>query len=161
MPSKMESIDLASEVDESHRRFLIAAATVIGAGVTGLFSAVLVDNMNPGKAISAMGAPVDLDVSKLDPSQLIIVEWKKKPVWIVRRGGTATLVWLAVFESLVWLIDYWMYATQAHGWALMLRTVWIPSIYVAVVLLSALLRPGLTADAPRLPEQLTAGGLFH
>lgn len=82
---KMDSIEPSAEVDEGRRRFLVAAASMIGAGVTGLFSAILVENMNPGKEVAAMGAPVDVDVSKLEPGQMILVEWKKKPVWVVRR----------------------------------------------------------------------------
>ncbi len=41
--------------------------------------------MNPGKAIAALGAPVDIDVSKVEPGQLLLAEWKKKPVWILHR----------------------------------------------------------------------------
>jgi len=85
---EMDSIESHAGVDEGHRRFLVAAVSVIGAGIAGLFSSILVDNMNPGKEVAAMGAPVDVDVSKLEPGQLILVEWKKKPVWIVRRDKT-------------------------------------------------------------------------
>lgn len=67
------------------RRALVGAAGVVGLGMTGLFSLLLIDNMNPGKAVAALGAPVDVDVSKLEPGQIIIVEWKKKPVWLLRR----------------------------------------------------------------------------
>jgi ubiquinol-cytochrome c reductase cytochrome b subunit len=77
------------------------------------------------------------------------------------RSARVTVVWLLVFEALVWLIDYWMYYTNAHGWALMLRTTWIPAVYVAAIFLAALVFPRLARDAPRLPERLTAGGLAH
>ncbi|MGA8262284.1 MAG: cytochrome bc complex cytochrome b subunit [Arenicellales bacterium] len=77
------------------------------------------------------------------------------------RSRAATLAWLVVFEAAVWLIDYWMYISNAHGWALMLRTDWIPALYVLVVLGAALAVPRLTRDAPGLPERLTAGGLLH
>ena len=77
------------------------------------------------------------------------------------RSRLAALVWLLAMEAVVWLIDLWMYASDAHGWGLMLRTDWIPAAYVALVLVPALLWPALTRDAPRLPERLTAGGLAH
>lgn len=82
---EMDSIEPESGVDEGRRRFLVAAASLVGAGLTGLFSAILVENMTPGKEVAAMGAPVDVDVSKLEPGQLILVEWKKKPIWVLHR----------------------------------------------------------------------------
>jgi ubiquinol-cytochrome c reductase iron-sulfur subunit len=67
------------------RKFLIASAGLLGAGAVGLFADVLVSNMNPGREVAAEGAPIDVDVSKLEPGQLITVEWKKKPIWILHR----------------------------------------------------------------------------
>lgn len=77
------------------------------------------------------------------------------------RSARVTAIWFLLFEAFVWLIDYWMYYTHAHGWALMLHTTWIPALYVGVILLAALVFPRLASDAPRLPERLTAGGLAH
>ncbi|HEX7325574.1 MAG TPA: cytochrome b N-terminal domain-containing protein [Rhodanobacteraceae bacterium] len=79
---------------------------------------------------------------------------KPRPRWVA-------LVWFVVFEACVWLIDYWMFYTHAHGWALMLHTTWIPALWVAVIMLSAAIWPRLTRDAQRMPEHLTAGGLLH
>lgn len=79
---------------------------------------------------------------------------KPRPRWVAG-------VWFVVFEAFVWLIDYWMFYTHAHGWALMLHTVWIPALYIAVITLGALAWPRLARDAPRLPARLTAGGLMH
>ncbi|MGH8318493.1 MAG: ubiquinol-cytochrome c reductase iron-sulfur subunit [Steroidobacteraceae bacterium] len=74
------------QVDASRRRFLLTAATgVLGAGAAGLFVGVLVDDMNPGRAVAAQGAPIDVDVSKIEPGQLIVAEWKEKPIWILHR----------------------------------------------------------------------------
>lgn len=70
---------------EGRRKFLIATAGLLGAGAVGLLADVLVNNMNPGKAVAAEGAPIDVDVSKLAPGQIITVEWKKKPVWVLHR----------------------------------------------------------------------------
>jgi len=77
------------------------------------------------------------------------------------RPRWATIVWLVALEAAVWLIDYWMYATDAHGWPLMLRTDWIPALYIAFILATALIWPRLSRDAPTLPERLTAGGIAH
>lgn len=81
----MDSVKAPADVDLGRRRFLSGAAGLAGAAGVALFADILVDNMNPGKAVAALGKPIDVDVSKLEPGQLIIVEWKKKPVWIVRR----------------------------------------------------------------------------
>lgn len=78
-----------------------------------------------------------------------------------QRSRPVTILWFLVLQALIWLIDYWMYATHAHGWPLMLRTDWIPAAYVALILVAALIWPGLTKDVPSMPERLTAGGLTH
>ncbi|HEX7381883.1 MAG TPA: ubiquinol-cytochrome c reductase iron-sulfur subunit [Nevskiaceae bacterium] len=70
----------------TRRQFLGATAGAAGLAGVGLFAYILVDNMNPGKAVAAEGVPVDVDVSKLEEGQLILVEWKKKPVWVLRRA---------------------------------------------------------------------------
>ncbi len=84
-PRVMDSVKTPEGADLRRRRFLGAAVGLIGAAGVGFLADILVDNMNPGKAVAAMGAPVDVDVSKLEPGQLILIEWKKKPIWIVRR----------------------------------------------------------------------------
>lgn len=81
----MDSIRPDNDVDRNRRRFLIAAIGVIGASGAGAFATALVDNMNPGWAVKAMGSPVDVDVSKIESGQLILVKWRKKPVWILHR----------------------------------------------------------------------------
>lgn len=83
-PYVMDSIKPAAATDHGRRAVLVAAG-VLGAGAVGLFADILVDNMNPGKAVAAEGAPIDVDISQLQPGQLLLVEWKKKPVWILRR----------------------------------------------------------------------------
>ncbi len=81
----MDSVKSPDDTDLRRRRFLAAAAGFVGVAATGLFAYILVDNMNPGRAVAAEGVPIDIDVSKLEPGQLILVEWKKKPVWVLRR----------------------------------------------------------------------------
>ena len=77
------------------------------------------------------------------------------------RSRLVTVAWFVTLQALIWLIDYWMAYTRAHPWTLMLQTIWIPSGYVALILLPALFRPRWLRDAPRLPQRLTAGGLLH
>ncbi len=83
--SSMDSIKSDGGVDTTRRRLLIASIGVLGAGGVGMFASALVDNMNPGLAVDALGEPIDVDVSKIEPGQLIVAQWKKKPVWILHR----------------------------------------------------------------------------
>lgn len=72
-------------VDKSKRRFLTAATTVVG-GVGVAFVAVpFLKSWNPSAKAKAAGAPVEVDIGKLQPGQQMTVLWRKKPVWIVRR----------------------------------------------------------------------------
>jgi len=72
-------------VDTSKRRFLTAATTVVG-GVGAVFVAVpFISSMMPSERAKAAGAPVEADISKLESGQMIRVEWRGKPVWIVNR----------------------------------------------------------------------------
>jgi ubiquinol-cytochrome c reductase iron-sulfur subunit len=74
-----------SGVDKGRRRFITAATTVVGAVGTGFVVAPFVISMQPSARAQAAGAPVEADISKLEPGQMMTVEWRGKPVWIVRR----------------------------------------------------------------------------
>ena len=82
------------------------------------------------------------------------------PYFNRQRSAMTTIVWLVVLEALVWGVDFWMYAIDAHSWGLMLQTNWIPTLYIAFILLLALVSPKLTQDG-KVPERLTQGGLTH
>jgi ubiquinol-cytochrome c reductase iron-sulfur subunit len=74
-----------SNVDRGKRRFLVAATSVMG-GVAGVAVAVpFVMSMNPSARARAAGAPVEVDISKVEPGMMITIEWRGKPVWIVHR----------------------------------------------------------------------------
>ncbi len=73
-------------VDKGRRRFLTAATSVVGAVGTGFAIAPFVMSMQPSARAQAAGAPVEADVSKLEAGQMMTVEWRGKPVWIVRRS---------------------------------------------------------------------------
>ena len=73
------------EVDIRKRRFLTAAATVVG-GVGAVYAAVpFLASWLPSERAKAAGAPVQADISKLESGQMIRVQWRGKPVWVVRR----------------------------------------------------------------------------
>jgi len=72
-------------VDNSRRRFLTVATSVVG-GVGAMGAAVpFIASWNPSAKAKAAGADVEVDISKVEPGQLIRVMWRSKPVWIVRR----------------------------------------------------------------------------
>ena len=72
-------------VDRGKRRFLVAATSAMG-GVAGVAVAVpFVLSMNPSARARAAGAPVEQDISKIEPGMMITIEWRGKPVWIVHR----------------------------------------------------------------------------
>jgi ubiquinol-cytochrome c reductase iron-sulfur subunit len=73
------------ESNSGRRRFLTAATTAIGAVGTGFLLVPFISSMQPSAKARAAGAPVRADISKLEPGQMIRVEWRGKPVWIVKR----------------------------------------------------------------------------
>ena len=76
-------------VDKGRRRFLVASTSVVGAvGAVGA-AVPFVASWNPSAKAKAAGAPVKADISKLEPGSQMIVEWRGKPVWIVRRTPEA------------------------------------------------------------------------
>ncbi len=72
------------QVDSSKRTWLIAsgcAGVVGGAAVAVPF----VSSFQPSERARAAGAPVEVDISSIKPGEMLTVEWRGKPVWIVRR----------------------------------------------------------------------------
>jgi ubiquinol-cytochrome c reductase iron-sulfur subunit len=72
------------QIDSGKRTWLIASscAGVVGAG----FAAVpFVSSFQPSERARAAGAAVEADISALKPGEKMTVEWRGKPVWIVRR----------------------------------------------------------------------------
>lgn len=71
--------------DLGRRRFLTAATTVVG-GVGVVYAVVpFLSYMQPSARTQAAGAPVEVDISKLEPGQMITVQWRGKPIWVLRR----------------------------------------------------------------------------
>lgn len=74
-----------NEPNETRRRFLIGATSfVAGAGLVGV-ATPFVQSWNPSVKARAVGAPVRVDVSKIEPGTMITAEWQGKPVWVLRR----------------------------------------------------------------------------
>jgi ubiquinol-cytochrome c reductase iron-sulfur subunit len=76
---------MSEGADMKKRRFLTATTSVIGAvGVVGV-AVPFIASWQPSTRAKAAGAPVEADISKLGPGELLRVKWRGKPVWIMRR----------------------------------------------------------------------------
>ncbi|WP_317930940.1 ubiquinol-cytochrome c reductase iron-sulfur subunit [Halioxenophilus sp. WMMB6] len=72
-------------VNAGRRKFLTAATSVVGAaGAVGV-AVPFVGSWNPSAKAKAAGAPVTANLGKLEPGQMITLEWRGKPVYVVRR----------------------------------------------------------------------------
>jgi len=72
-------------VDEKKRRLLlIGTGLAAGAATAGVAVPFLASWFPSARALAA-GAPVEYDISKLEAGQQITIEWRGKPVWILRR----------------------------------------------------------------------------
>lgn len=73
------------KVDARKRKFLIAATSAVGGVAVVSVALPLVMSMMPSARARAAGAPVEVDIDKIEPGMLLTVEWRGKPVWIVHR----------------------------------------------------------------------------
>jgi ubiquinol-cytochrome c reductase iron-sulfur subunit len=72
-------------VNTGRRQFLTAATSAVGvAGAVGI-AVPFVGSWNPSAKAKAAGAPVKADISKIEPGQMVVVEWRGKPVYVMRR----------------------------------------------------------------------------
>lgn len=76
-------------VNEGRRRILIGATTVVGAAGAVGAAVPFVKSWFPSAKAKTAGAPVIADISKLEVGQRMTIEWRGKPVWILRRSDEA------------------------------------------------------------------------
>ncbi|ANB18400.1 ubiquinol-cytochrome c reductase iron-sulfur subunit [Dokdonella koreensis] len=72
-------------VDKGRRRFLTAATTVVGGAGIVVAAVPFIKSWEPSARAKTAGAPIEADISKLEEGQMVIVEWRGQPVWIIRR----------------------------------------------------------------------------
>jgi ubiquinol-cytochrome c reductase iron-sulfur subunit len=74
-----------TKVDKT-RRNLVVATSVVG-GAAGVAAAVpFVASMLPSERAKAAGAPVEVDITKIAPGEMAVIEWRGKPVWVIHRN---------------------------------------------------------------------------
>ena len=71
-------------VDNGRRTWLITSAAMGGVGAAAV-AVPFVSTFQPSERAKAAGAAVEVDISALQPGQKIVVEWRGKPVWIMKR----------------------------------------------------------------------------
>jgi ubiquinol-cytochrome c reductase iron-sulfur subunit len=69
----------------TRRDFLYVATATVGAIGAAATLIPLVDQMNPDASTLAAGGPVDLDLSKIQPGQQVVVRWRQRPIFVVNR----------------------------------------------------------------------------
>ena len=74
-----------NQVDPKKRRFLIVASSVVGVGAATVVAVPFVASMLPSARAVAAGAPVPVDLNKIEPGQLLTVEFRGAPYWVIKR----------------------------------------------------------------------------
>jgi ubiquinol-cytochrome c reductase iron-sulfur subunit len=77
--------DTVPEVDESRRKFLVAATAGTGAIGAVLTAVPFLASWSPSESARAAGLPTEVDLSKIEPGQMATFFWRKQPIYIVRR----------------------------------------------------------------------------
>jgi ubiquinol-cytochrome c reductase iron-sulfur subunit len=77
--------DTVPEVDESRRKFLVAATAGTGAIGAVLTAVPFLSSWSPSESARAAGLPTEVDLSKIEPGQMATFFWRKQPIYVVRR----------------------------------------------------------------------------
>ena len=73
------------KIDVTRRRFLTSSATIVGGVGVATSLVPFVKSMEPSAKTQAAGAPVEVDLSKIDAGNMVREEWRGKPIWVVNR----------------------------------------------------------------------------
>lgn len=91
----MSEANTSAPANNSRRTWLITSAAMGGVGAAAV-AVPFVSTFAPSERAKAAGAAVEFDVSLLQPGEKVVVEWRGKPVWVMRR----TPEQLAALEAL-------------------------------------------------------------
>jgi len=72
-------------VQPTRRDFLYIATASVGAVGVAATLVPLINQMNPDAGTLAAGGPVDLDLSKVEPGQQVVVRWRSRPIFVINR----------------------------------------------------------------------------
>jgi ubiquinol-cytochrome c reductase iron-sulfur subunit len=74
-----------NQVDKSRRVFLTVATATTGAIGVALAVVPFISSWSPSERARAAGAPTALDLSKVEPGQMVVPMWRRQPIYVVRR----------------------------------------------------------------------------
>ncbi len=80
----MSEASVTPPVDDSRRTWLITSAAMGGVGAAAV-AVPFVSSLQPSERAKAAGAAVEVDITTLQPGEKRVVEWRGKPVWIMKR----------------------------------------------------------------------------
>jgi ubiquinol-cytochrome c reductase iron-sulfur subunit len=80
----MSEATVTATVDNSRRTWLITSAAMGGVGAAAV-AVPFVSSFQPSERAKAAGAAVEVDIATLQPGEKRVVEWRGKPVWVMRR----------------------------------------------------------------------------
>jgi ubiquinol-cytochrome c reductase iron-sulfur subunit len=75
--------------EATRRDFLYIATAVVGAVGAAATLVPFIDQMNPDAATLAAGGPVELDLSKVEPGQQVLIRWRSRPILVINRTPAA------------------------------------------------------------------------
>jgi ubiquinol-cytochrome c reductase iron-sulfur subunit len=81
----MESAILTAPDDLGRRRLLAQATAIAGAAALLAVTSPFIASFAPSRRARVLSAPVEVDVSLLEPGAMITIPWRGQPVWVVRR----------------------------------------------------------------------------
>ena len=91
---------MADNINNGRRRVLTTVTTGVGLAGAVALAVPLVASMKPSARARAAGAPVEVDITDLAPGQMKVVEWRGKPVWILRRDEAMLLELASIVDDL-------------------------------------------------------------
>jgi ubiquinol-cytochrome c reductase iron-sulfur subunit len=83
--SDHSSAPAAAEVDQDRRGFLTFATAATGAVGVAFAAVPFIASWSPSERARAAGAPVEVDLTKIEPGQMVVFTYRKKPTYVVRR----------------------------------------------------------------------------
>ena len=91
---------MADNINNDRRRVLTTVTTGVGLAGAVALAVPLVASMKPSARARAAGAPVEVDITDLALGQMKVVEWRGKPVWILRRDEAMLLELASIVDDL-------------------------------------------------------------
>ena len=73
------------EVDDSRRKFLLRATIGMGVVGAGFTATPFIESWLPSERARALGGPTQVDLTKIEPGQMLITIWRRQPIYVIHR----------------------------------------------------------------------------